>query len=114
MSDTFSQFEKRLDSLERKHRELSNGYVAKINPDGLITVEPKQSNRAGLLLRLCVMVVFGFLAFKVVTLMVVGVPVYETRLDTLMQGSAIEKAIAWMMQIDPISEKIAAYLITIF
>ena len=28
MSDAFSQFEKRLDSLERTHRELSNGYVA--------------------------------------------------------------------------------------
>lgn len=114
MSDTFSQFEKRLDSLERKHRELSNGYVAKINPDGLITVEPKQSNRTGLLLRLCVMAAVGFLTFKVVTLVIVGVPVYETRLDTLTQGTAIEKAISWIMQIDPLSERIAAYLVTAF
>ncbi len=109
MSDTFAQFEKRLDNLERKHRELAKGYVAKINPDGLITVEPK-SRRAGLFLRLLLTVILGFVAFKSVTLAIIGPVTYDERIQALTDGTAFEKVCAWIMQIDPLSQVVATFL----
>ncbi len=114
MSDTFSQFEKRLDSLERKHRELSKGYVAKINPDGLITVAPKPSKRTGLTVRVIVLIAVGFITFKALALAIIGFPIYETRLEGLAEGSMIEQTIAWVMQIDPVSQSIASFVLTAF
>ncbi|MEM1073910.1 MAG: hypothetical protein AAF665_03715 [Pseudomonadota bacterium] len=113
MSDTFAQFEKRLDTLERKHRELAKGYVAKINPDGLITVEPKRE-RGLLRPRFALAVIVGFLLFKIVTLAAVGPLTYQDRIAALADGTAFEKVCAWIMQADTISLAAAEYLIKVF
>lgn len=113
MSDAFTQFEKRLHSLERKHRELSNGYVAKINPDGLITVAPK-TKRKGLALRLMLAVLVGIIAFKSITLAIIGPSTYEARLATLSNGSWFEGFCAWVMQVDPATQAVGTFLSTTF
>ena len=113
MSDTFAQFEKRLDSLERKHRELAKGYVAKINPDGLITVEPKPK-RAGVFLRLVLTVVVGFVIFKSITLAIIGPTTYNERIQALADGTGFEKVCAWIMQIDPLTQAVATFLSSTF
>ena len=113
MSDSFAQFEKRLECLERKHRELAHGYVAKINPDGLITVQPKE-RQSGLALRLILAVVMAVMLFKSVTLAIVGPSVYETRLQSLLDGIWFEKACAWVMQIDPVTLAIAEFFARTF
>lgn len=113
MSDAFAQFEKRLESLERKHRELAAGYVAKINPDGLITVEPKPK-RTGLTARLLAMIIIGIISFKVITLMLVGPVIYQSRVDALAAGTQFEKAAAWIMQADPLSQRVAGMLNSLF
>ncbi|MEM1352975.1 MAG: hypothetical protein AAGF27_11565 [Pseudomonadota bacterium] len=109
MPDAFAQFEKRLENLERKHKELAAGYVAQINPDGLITVAPKPK-RSGLTLRLIAMLVIGVILFKVVTLSLVGPVVYQGRVDQLASGTAFEKAAAWIMQLDPFSLQASQFL----
>ena len=109
MSDTFAQFEKRLASLERRHKELAVGYVARINPDGLITVEPKPQSK-GLVARVLAAAVLGVVAFKVITLSIVGPVVYQGRIDALMSGTAFERATGWIMQADPLSQRLAAML----
>ncbi len=109
MSDTFTQFEKRLESLERKHKELAAGYVARINPDGLITVEPKRQSN-GMLVRLLATALLGLIGFKVITLSVVGPVVYQGRIDALMSGTSFEQAAAWIMQADPLSRHLATLL----
>lgn len=109
MSDAFTQFEKRLESLERKHRELAEGYVARINPDGLITVEPKPQ-RSGLLVKLCATAFLGVFLFKVITLQLVGLPIYETRVDALASGTPFEQAAAWILQADPFTQHVVAFL----
>ncbi len=102
MSDTFAQFEERLNNLERRHRELANGYVAKINPDGLITVEPKE-RRGAMRLRVLAALFLGFMLFKVVMIAIVGPAVYDSRLDELRVGTGPEQISAWVMQADPLS-----------
>ncbi|MFK7743528.1 MAG: hypothetical protein AB8B47_00630 [Roseobacter sp.] len=109
MSDAFTQFEERLQSLEHKHKELARGYVAKLNPDGLITVEPKQQRRGGWTL-LLLAVALGGVLFKAATLSIVGKAVYETRIDTLNAGTTFEKICAWVMQIDPFTEQVSIFL----
>ncbi len=109
MSDASAKFEERLASLERKHRELAEGYVAQINPNGLITIEPK-AQRSSILLRLLVTIVIGLMAFKVITLSIVGQVVYQGRIDALANGTAIEQAVAWIMQADPLSERLVMLL----
>ena len=105
MSDTFAQFEQRLNSLERKHRELAKGYVAKINPDGLIVIAPKAS-RARVRMRMLTVIILGFLVFKIATLVLVGSVTYDSRLEVMRNGTGAERFGAWIMQVDPISEKI--------
>lgn len=112
MSDAFAQFEKRLASLERKHKELAAGYMARINPDGLITVEPK-SKRSGLTARLIALLIIGVMAFKVIAVALAGPVVYQGRLDKLMAGTEFEKAAAWIMQIDPLTLRASEFLIGI-
>jgi len=109
MSDTFAQFEKRLASLERKHKELAVGYVARINPDGLITVEPKSQSK-GLVARVIAAAVLGVVAFKVITLSIVGPIIYQGRIDALMSGTSFERATGWIMQADPLSQRLAEML----
>jgi hypothetical protein len=109
MSETFAQFEKRLASLERKHKELAAGYVAKINPDGLITVAPKQQSK-GLIVRVLAAALLGVVAFKVFTLSIVGPIVYQGRVDALMSGTSFERATGWILQADPLSQRLATML----
>lgn len=111
MSDAFADFEARLNSLERKHKELANGYVAKINPDGLITIAPKEQ-RSILRLRVLSILFLGFILFKVITLVVVGPLTYDSRLDELREGTGPERISAWIMQADPLSEATANYIIS--
>ena len=112
MSDTFAEFEARLNNLERKHKELAKGYVAQINPDGLITIQPKQS-RGIFGLRFIAALFLGFVLFKIITLAVVGPMTYDTRLEAMREGTGPERISAWIMQADPLSEAAAKYIISL-
>ena len=110
MSNTFTQFEKRLASLERKHKELAHGYVPKINPDGLITIEPRRVNgRIGA--RVLVAGVLGFMVFKIATVVLVGSAVYEERLDAMRNGTGAERFGAWILQNDPVTEAVSGVVL---
>lgn len=113
MSDTFTQFQRRLNTIERKHRALAQGRVAQNNPSGLVTgaLKPKKPGVLHRFLWACVM---GFFAFKVFVLAVVGPITYQGRIDALLAGSTLERFCAWIMQADPVSQKLATLLITAF
>jgi hypothetical protein len=113
MSEAFTQFEKRLENLERKHRDLAKGYVAKINPDGLILVKPKPK-RSGFKLRILTTLVVAVLLFKSFTLAMIGPLTYDSRIEALLQGTWLERACGWVMQADPLSMAIANFLIKTF
>ncbi|MEP0962562.1 MAG: hypothetical protein ABJQ70_15225 [Roseobacter sp.] len=103
MSDAFSQFEERLEKLERNHRGFSNGYVASINPDGLIKVMPKEKPKF-VPLRVFLIVTTAVILMKSVALSAVDQLTYQDRIAALAQGSWFEKGCALVMQADPVSQ----------
>ncbi|ABG31687.1 hypothetical protein CEP88_00570 [Roseobacter denitrificans] len=110
MSDAFTQFEKRRDRLERRHRAPAKGYVAQVDPDGLITISARPT-RSGLNFRFIGAAAFGFLAFKALAIALIGPVTYQGRIDALAAGHGFEKLCAWIMQADPISLQIATFLL---
>jgi hypothetical protein len=107
VEDTLRDFDKRQREIRRKHIRLAKGYVTKLDGNGVFLHVPenKAAQKSGLrLLLLGAMVVFGF---KILTLSWLGIEDYSAHLATLEQGSALEKAGAWIMQIDPLTEKVA-------
>ncbi len=107
MSDTQLQFQNRLRQLERKHyKTLTRGYSTKIRPDGLIVVKPRRaaSRISG---KSILMFVGAFLLFKGFLIANLGIVGYEERITRLSQGTPVEKAGAWVMQVEPASQWIS-------
>ena len=113
MSGAFHDFDDRLRRIHKSRVKLANGYVSVVGDDGLIVIKPKPA-RARSILRPFVFLVVGLLMFKSLILAALGQPVYEDRLARLQDGTAIEQAGAWVMQIDPVSEAVAAQIRRLF
>ncbi len=114
MADAQSRgFTERLRRIDRSHRKLSRGYEPSVNHDGLIVPVPRRRSvripYGGLAL-----IVLAVLGFKGATHAVLGADAYDARIARLAEGSAVERAGAWMMQPDTatlgISAQIAAFL----
>jgi hypothetical protein len=105
------EFGKRLSLLDRKHQKLAeNGYVRKLGKDGLITIHPRRRGPSfplqGLLM--VFLVAFVFKAFLFAT---IGEAEYVNRVALLQSGSIAEQAGAWIMQADPATKGLAAFII---
>ncbi len=103
------EFDRRISRLNKKHAKLSRGYRATMRKDGLVVMRPQrvQSAVPAKVLLLCLV---GLFAFKTFLLTSLGSSAYQYRVDSLAQGTSVEKAGAWVMQIDPLSEHISAQL----
>ena len=109
MSDAFQEFDSRLNSIDRKRTKLAQGYASKVGKDGLIIFRPKR-RKSGLPLRGLLYLFLGFTFLKAGIIAHLGAPLYEDRLAQLAQGSIVEQAGAVVMQSDPVSQKLSAYL----
>ena len=105
----FMEFDRRVRRIERRNRRLSRGAVPYIDSTGLVTFRPK---RAGLRLPLrgLMLLALGFIAFKGLVLAHLGTELYQDRVAALRAGTMVEKGGAWVMQIDPATEWVAARL----
>jgi hypothetical protein len=107
VEDTLRDFDKRQKEIRGKHIRLAKGYETKLDGNGVFLHVPnnKAGRRSGLRLLLTgAAVVFGF---KVLTLSWLGTEAYAAHLTSLAQGTPLEKAGAWIMQIDPVTAKTA-------
>lgn len=109
MADSYVQFQRRLELLVRKHRELAHGYTALVGPDGLIELRPTQA-RNSIPVRGILLTALCFVAFKSFMLAAMGPITYQERVDSLMNGSLVERAGGFIMQIDPATEKLGGTL----
>lgn len=103
MLETENSFHSRLRALGRKHAAMSNGVTTHIRADGLIVVQPRRRPRRGFPLRGTVYLIAGFFAFKGFLLASMGPVTYQERVQSLADGTVIEKAGAKAMQIDPLA-----------
>ena len=106
MDDTYKDFYRRQHRLSRKHRRLAEGYVTRVNKAGVIEHQP--TPRAGsALARILILGILAVLGFKTLVLSWLGAEAYGQKLAALDAGSAVERAGAWIMQIDPVTLKLA-------
>lgn len=106
MDQSHLQFDQRINQLGRKHNALSRGYVARMRPDGLIVARPyrKQSRFPFKMVFVFLLAIIAFKGFLIASL---GPDAYSERVGKLENGTMVEQAGAWVMQIDPVSDLIA-------
>ncbi|WP_458878647.1 hypothetical protein [Arenibacterium sp. CAU 1754] len=102
------EFETRLRRLMRKHRAMSNGYTMRMQPDGLIVAKPRRASRISG--RSVLIFLAAFLLFKGFLIANLGAEGYGERISRLESGTFVEKAGAFAMQIDPLSELVSQKL----
>ena len=103
------EFSRRVVRLTRKHRAMSRGYVTQMRPDGLLVTAPAR-RRPRISLRLLLLLVAAFFAFKALLLAVSGAATYDERVARLEAGTTAEAAGAWIMQSDPLTETLAGQI----
>lgn len=102
-----TSFEQRLFRLHKQHKLFSLGVSYRVNSDGLIVRVPRRR----ILPRLPVMPLLILLAFlfasKVLLFTVLEREAYEARRAIFLNGSMVERGVAWLLQPEPVTEGIA-------
>lgn len=110
MSETTYDFDKRLQKLGKKHARIkANGFVRKLGKDGLITIHARRRGPTFPLRGLIAVFVVAFV-FKGFLLASMGEADYAERVAALQSGTMVEKAGAWVMQVDPATHGMASFL----
>ena len=105
-----AEFETRLSRLLRKHRAMARGYTTTIRSDGLIVAKPKRQG-SPISGRSVVMFLAAFVLFKAFLIASLGQGVYSERVARLSVGTPVERAGAFTMQIDPLSEFVSIQML---
>ncbi|MHA6263620.1 hypothetical protein ACXYMO_10495 [Arenibacterium sp. CAU 1754] len=87
---------------------MSNGYTMRMQPDGLIVAKPRRASRISG--RSVLIFLAAFLLFKGFLIANLGAEGYGERISRLESGTFVEKAGAFAMQIDPLSELVSQKL----
>ncbi|MCA0907561.1 MULTISPECIES: hypothetical protein [Ruegeria] len=103
------EFTQRVNRLNKKHQKMSRGYRATMRKDGLVVMKPQRVSSA-VPARVLLLTLLSVVAFKAFLLSSLGPTGYQYRIDSLNEGTSVEKAGAWVMQIDPVSQAIAVQL----
>ncbi|MCK0142681.1 hypothetical protein [Aliiroseovarius sp. F20344] len=107
-------FRKRVRQIDRRHNKITRGYVHLEERDGLLVPKESSFKSRSFPLRAIVIALVGLVVFKGLLVSQVGISSYSTRLESLAEGGAIEKAGAWLMQIDPFSLAVAEMVAGLF
>ncbi|MGX9355403.1 hypothetical protein ACS3SW_09645 [Roseobacteraceae bacterium S113] len=106
--DASLKFDKRVRTIARKNRRIARGHTSYIDATGVIRKKPSGSVLSGVPIKGLLMMVIGFAVFKAIVLASAGKATYESRVDILASGTPFEQAGAWVMQIDPATQFLAA------
>ena len=102
MSIQHQEFHGRVARLQRKHYGFSQGYSARIQPDGPIVIEPRKT-RSWVALKITTLILAAFLVFKTFLMAALGFASYDERVARLAEGTVVEQIGAVVMQSDPAS-----------
>jgi hypothetical protein len=106
MVETHQQFWKRVNHLSQKHKAMANGYYTTIRNDGLVIARPRRRD-AGFPVKYVLALTVMFFLLKAFMLSANGSVTYQTRLNTLGNGTIVERAGAWVLKVDPITQMLA-------
>ncbi|NOD77129.1 MULTISPECIES: hypothetical protein [unclassified Ruegeria] len=100
------EFNQRVNRLNKKHQKMSRGYRATMRKDGLVVMKPQRVSSA-VPVRVLLFTLVAFFVFKAFLLSHLGPTGYQYRIDSLSEGTKVEQAGAWVMQIDPVSQALS-------
>lgn len=107
MDEGLRDFAARHQRLRDKHRRLSQGYVTRVNRNGVIEHVPARDVPASFLTPLAILVA-AFFGFKILLLSQLGEAQYSVHLETLSQGNVAERVGAVLLSPDPLTRAAAA------
>ncbi len=112
MSTAEVEFSKRLRRIVRQHDRMRHGIVHRLTRDGLIVARPR-SHMPRFPLKGVLTILAAGILFKAFLFVHLGGITYAERVASLQDGSLIEQGGAWVMQIDPATEWVAAQIDTV-
>lgn len=102
MAGTYSEFDKRLRTIQQRNQKKRHGSNYRVGADGLIAMHPRKRSPRFPIKGIALLVAAGF-AFKVFLYMNLGGATFEQRVSELANGTLVEQAGAWIMQPDPVT-----------
>ncbi len=106
MADSLHSFGKRAQAVENRHRKLADGFVTKLDRNGVIRHAPRTKIRF-FRPSFIVYVVLGVFLAKAGLLYSMGEQKYQQHLDHLAAGSTVEQFGGMAMQVDPVTREVA-------
>ena len=103
-------FGKRLNRINRRHEQLSQGYVNVVMADGQIVAQPRRVARARFPLRAVALVATLFFVLKAFLVAGLGEEQFAERTARLQAGTPVEQLGGWVMQPDPLTLWVAEQL----
>ncbi len=108
-------FDDRIATLSDKRMAMADGYDLKLRNDGLVVAVPRRRKRIipeipGGVIAFTIAIVF---VFKAVILSTLGQATYSEKMVLLAQGNIGERAAAFVMQPDPISNELAGVFLKV-
>lgn len=107
MADIFDRFDRRSLAVRAKHMQMADGFVTRLDRNGVLVQVPARRSARFRGLRLVIYVALATLMFKALLVVHLGEDAYDARLADLRTGAAVEQAGAVVMQPDPVSTWIA-------
>jgi hypothetical protein len=107
-----TSFDQRVARLTGRHERLALGVTFRVGPDGLIEATPGAPRKRGRLLRLrrlrplLAALGMGF-GLKALLFVGLGEATFEGRRSLLLEAGAMGRAVAWVMQPDPVVRALA-------
>jgi hypothetical protein len=109
MPNAFTSFDKRLSKIDHTRQAMARGYTSFVGSDGLIVIRPRR-RPLRLPIKGIALMALGFFGLKGMMLAQIGLEGYSERLTTLQNGTLVEQAGAWIMQVEPATQWIASNL----
>ena len=113
MEDALNRFDKRAAAVRRRHHRLAQGYVMRMDTNGVIRCEPDRK-ACGVVLHGLALLIVAVFALKGILLASLGPEEYAAKHAGLAQGEPLDRAGAVLMQVDPVTKAVAAALAPVF
>lgn len=110
MNDLYRRFDQRCDALRAKHIRMADGFVTRLDGNGVLVQAPVPRKR-GALIRALAIAAITIVLIKAMILAEIGVDQYARVEAALKAGGAVEQAIAFVMRIDPATAWVAGHVI---
>jgi hypothetical protein len=113
MTNQQDMFDERYRKVLKRHRQLSRGYVTKLQKNGVIAHHPIGHVRERFSLSMLLIPLAVLFVLKACVVTVLGPSPYAQKVEALSEGGFLEQVGAILMQMDPITRGLSSLMGTI-